>query len=128
MNIGAHRPSAAATLRGAGCDPGRQPPLLMTAKPGANSTATTVDENGDLVAEPPKDKASGRTRTRWSCLHAPSRTRRFIKTCSRVSPTTCRLHAEESRLSTVQSNAQIEAMRSGRLHVAGLASGETGLR
>jgi phosphonate transport system substrate-binding protein len=86
------------------------------------------DENNDLVAEPPKDKAKWKDPSTLVFAYTPIEDpavyanlfkgfTEYLGACTQ----------KKIVYYTVQSNAaQIEAMRSGRLHVAGLASGETG--
>ena len=87
------------------------------------------DEDNNLVAEAPKDKAKWKDPSTLVFAYTPIEDpavyanlfkgfTEYLGTCTQ----------KKIVYYTVQSNAaQIEAMRSGRLHVAGLASGETGL-
>jgi len=86
------------------------------------------DEDNNLVAEAPKDKSKWKDPNTLVFAYTPIEDpavyanlfkgfTEYLSTCT----------SKKVVYFTVQSNAaQIEAMRSGRLHVAGLASGETG--
>jgi len=86
------------------------------------------DEDKNLVAEPPKDQAKWKDPSTLVFAYTPIEDpavyanlfkgfTEYLGACTQ----------KKIVYYTVQSNAaQIEAMRSGRLHVAGLASGETG--
>ena len=86
------------------------------------------DEDKNLVAEPPKDPAKWKDPSTLVFAYTPIEDpavyanlfkgfTEYLGACTQ----------KKIVYYTVQSNAaQIEAMRSGRLHVAGLASGETG--
>jgi phosphonate transport system substrate-binding protein len=90
--------------------------------------ANYCDEDKNLVAEPPKDKAKWKDPSTLVFAYTPIEDpavyanlfkgfTEYLGVCTQ----------KKIVYYTVQSNAaQIEAMRSGRLHVAGLASGETG--
>ena len=86
------------------------------------------DENRDLVADPPKDpkklKNPGTLVFAYTPIEDPAVYQNLFK------PFTEHLAActgKRVAYFTVQSNAaQIEAMRAGRLHIAGYASGQTG--
>ena len=86
------------------------------------------DENNDLVAEPPKDKSKwkdpGTLVFAYTPIEDPAVYANLFKGFTEYLGACTQ---KKIVYYTVQSNAaQIEAMRSGRLHVAGLASGETG--
>ena len=86
------------------------------------------DEDKNLVAEPPKDKTKWKDPNTLVFAYTPIEDpavyanlfkgfTEYLAACTQ----------KKVVYFTVQSNAaQIEAMRSGRLHIAGLASGETG--
>ena len=86
------------------------------------------DEDKNLVAEPPKDKTKWKDPNTLVFAYTPIEDpavyanlfkgfTEYLAACTQ----------KKVLYFTVQSNAaQIEAMRSGRLHIAGLASGETG--
>ena len=90
--------------------------------------ANYCDEDNNLVAEAPKDKAKWKDPSTLVFAYTPIEDpavyanlfkgfTEYLGACTQ----------KKIIYYTVQSNAaQIEAMRSGRLHVAGLASGETG--
>ncbi len=86
------------------------------------------DDNGDMVAEPPKDKSKwkdpGTLVFAYTPIEDPAVYQNLFKGFTDYLSACTQ---KKVVYYTVQSNAaQIEAMRSGRLHVAGLASGETG--
>ena len=86
------------------------------------------DEDKNLVAEPPKDKAKWKDPATlvfaYTPIEDPAVYANLFKSFTEYLGACTQ---KKIVYYTVQSNAaQIEAMRSGRLHVAGLASGETG--
>ena len=75
-----------------------------------------------------RSEKAGRIHPRWSSPTRRSRIRRSIRTSSSRSPTyLAQCTGKRVIYYPVQSNsAEIEAMRSGRLHVAGFSTGPTG--
>ena len=96
-----------------------------TAASSTRSIATTT-----TISSPTRRpiRRNGRTRRRSSSPTRRSRTRRSIRTCSSRSPNiSAQCTGKRVVYYPVQSNsAEIEAMRSGRLHVAGFSTGPTG--
>lgn len=86
------------------------------------------DENGDLVADLPKDKARWRNPSTLVFAYTPIEDPAlYERTFADFTQHLARVTGKRVVYHQVQSNsAQIEAMRSGRLHVAGFATGPTG--
>jgi phosphonate transport system substrate-binding protein len=90
--------------------------------------ALYCDEDGDLVADLPRDKARWRNPSTLVFAYTPIEDPAlYERTFGDFTAHLARVTGKRVVYHQVQSNAaQIEAMRSGRLHVAGFATGPTG--
>ena len=129
MNIARRTATAAATLAALAMTLGATTVAAADdCKSRGELDSNYCDENGDLVAEPPKDKSKWKDPNTLVFAYTPIEDPAVYQNLFKgFTDYLAACTQKKVVYYTVQSNAaQIEAMRSGRLHVAGLASGETG--
>ena len=99
----------------------------MRARTAASSTSSYCDENGDLIADPPKDPKKCQNPSTIVFTYTPVEDPAVYENIFKpFTDHLAKCTGKKVVFYQVQSNAaEIEAMRSGRLHVGGFSTGPT---